>query len=73
MWNSPKTNISYTLICKRKCVNQGIRPSFSEDFAYVLNEWSLKGYNKTLFKYISAVNQKEHATLKCLTTLLLGR
>ena len=37
-----KTNISYYLICKRLCAYQGVRnASFSKNFAYVLNEWSL--------------------------------
>ena len=37
-----KTNISYPLILKRTCAYQGVRNvSFSENFASVLNEWSL--------------------------------
>ena len=41
---SKKTNISYLLICIRTCAYQAVRNvSFSEDFAYLLNEWSL-GY-----------------------------
>ena len=39
---SRKTNISYSLIRTRTCVYQGVRNvSFSENFAYQLNEWSL--------------------------------
>ena len=37
-----KTNISYPLIRTRTCTYQGVRNvSFSENFAYVVNEWSL--------------------------------
>ena len=37
-----KTSISYSLIRTCKCEYQGVRNvSFSEIFAYVLNEWSL--------------------------------
>ena len=37
-----KINISYPLIRTRTCAYQGVRNvSFSENFAYVLNEWSL--------------------------------
>ena len=36
-----KTNISYPLIRTRTCAYQGVRnASFSENLAYVLNEWS---------------------------------
>ena len=36
-----RKNISYPLICTRTCTYQGIRNvSFSENFAYLLNEWS---------------------------------
>ena len=39
---SEKTNVSYPLIRTRTCAYQGVRNvSFSENFAYVLNEWSL--------------------------------
>ena len=38
-----KTNISYTLIRTHLCAYQGVRNvSFSENFANVINEWSLK-------------------------------
>ena len=38
-----ETNISYPLIRTSTCAYQGVRNvSFSENFAYVLNEWSLK-------------------------------
>ena len=37
--NFRKTNISYPLMRTRTCVYQGVRNvSFSENFAYVLNE-----------------------------------
>ena len=37
-----KTNISYILIRTRTYAYQGVRnSSFSENFAYVLNEWPL--------------------------------
>ena len=37
-----KTNISYSLIRTRSCAYQGVRNiSFSKNFAYVLNKWSL--------------------------------
>ena len=37
--NFPKTNISYPLIRTRACAYHGVRNfSFSENFAYVLNE-----------------------------------
>ena len=41
--NFPKNYYSsYLLICTRTCVYQGVRNhSFTENFAYVLNEWSL--------------------------------
>ena len=39
---SEKTNFSYLLIRTRICAYQGVRNvRFSENFAYVLNEWSL--------------------------------
>ena len=38
-----KNNISFPVICTRMCAYQGVRNvSFSENFASVLNEWSLK-------------------------------
>ena len=43
--NFPKTNISDPLIHTRMCAYQGVRNvSFSENFAYVLNEWPLMDY-----------------------------
>ena len=37
-----KTNISYSLVWTRTCAFQGARnDSFSENFAYALNEWSI--------------------------------
>ena len=36
-----KTNISYLLVCTRMFAYEGVRNvSFSENFAYILNEWS---------------------------------
>ena len=41
-------NISYPLIRTRTCACQGVRSvSFSENFAYVLNGWSLKTTKKS--------------------------
>ena len=41
-----KTNIFYPLICTSTCAYQEVKNvSFSESFAYILNEWSL--YNHT--------------------------
>ena len=43
-----KTNISNPLLRTRTCAHQGIRNvSFSETFAYVLNEWPLSGMSKS--------------------------
>ena len=42
MPNFPITNIFYPLIRTRTCAYQGVKNiSFSEKFAYVINEWSL--------------------------------
>ena len=52
-----KTNISYPLMRRRTCAYQGVRNvSFSENFAYALNEWPLLGTNQShiqnLVKYL---------------------
>ena len=40
MQNFPEVNISYSLICTCTCEYQEVRNvSFSENFAFVLNEW----------------------------------
>ena len=41
-----KANISYPLIHTLTCVYHGVKNfSFSENFAYLLNEWSLRWYD----------------------------
>ena len=40
-----KTNTSYPLVCTRMFAYEGVRNvSFSENFAYILNEWSHTDY-----------------------------
>ena len=54
-YNRQKDNISYPLIRIRTCVYQGVRNvSFSEGFAYVLNEWS--HVTNTKFSLIQCVD-----------------
>ena len=47
--NSQKTNISYSLIRTRTCAYLGVRNvCFSENFAHVLNDYSLKTISSNL-------------------------
>ena len=46
-FNQKKTNISCSLILTPTCAYQGVwKVSFSEKFAYVLDEWSLEKSRK---------------------------
>ena len=48
--SSEKSNISNSLIRKRKCAYQGVRNvSFSKNFAYELNEWFQADFPLNLF------------------------
>ena len=54
-----KNNIYYPLICKRTCAYQGVRNvTFSENFAYVSNEWSLFTNSKNLKFMLLSITMK---------------
>ena len=71
MQNFPKTNISYPLICTCTCAYQGVKNnSFSENFAYVLNESSqirkkhaLKNISESQYKIMRAIRRLKIITL----------
>ena len=64
---SKTTNISYRLICTRRWAYQGVRSnSFTENFEYVLNEWSHK---KTLLNVLFA-QEEPKVFFKWLTVFL---
>ena len=57
-----KTNISYHLIRKCTCSYQGVRnASFSENFAYVPNKWSLAKFTP---QYYMVAHVSSHVYLK---------
>ena len=51
-----KTNISYPPIRRRSSAYQGVNISFSENFAYVLNEWSLGSWSSIY--YVHKISRK---------------
>ena len=69
--NFPKTNISYPLIRTRRCVYQGVRNvRFSENFASVINEWSL--YLKFILRDYEAYGKQHferHLTVEHFTNM----
>ena len=55
---SEKTNISCRLIRTRTCAYQGVRNvSFSENFAFVLNKWSLMSLLEVMWILTQTINK----------------